>query len=268
MDLSRLSARCRSRSGAAPENSSGRAQSPRIFRPPPQGKKTVKPTLVTTTPCAVFEQVDRDGKIHAHRIYLAEGGLGKADLGLDASGKARDPKKSAKKIEDDNTSGRSVLWGDPATATVAIICEGVETAAAIALAFEAEIEAGEIQVVSCINAAGIENFKPWPKTKEVIVAADRDEAADGGHAPSRRGEHAAREFGIRHHPDFAGEAALPVSIALPGMPGESVDWLDILRRDGVATVYSGVSGAAAYIPTTTEIERQRDRVARHDRLKK
>jgi hypothetical protein len=130
------------------------------FDPPPQGKKTVKPTLVTTTPCAVFEQVDRDGKIHAHRIYLAEGGLGKADLGLDASGKARDPKKSAKKIEDDNTSGRSVLWGDPATATVAIICEGIETAAAIALAFEAEIEAGEIQVVSCINAAGIENFKP------------------------------------------------------------------------------------------------------------
>jgi hypothetical protein len=101
----------------------------------------------------------------------------------------------------------------------------------------------------------------------VIVAADRDEAADGGHAPSRRGEHAAREFGIRHHPDFAGEAALPVSIALPGMPGESVDWLDILRRDGVATVYSGVSGGAAYTPTTTEIERQRDRVARHDRLK-
>jgi hypothetical protein len=221
------------------------------FDPPPQGKKTVKPTLVTTTPCAVFEQVDRDGKIHAHRIYLAEGGLGKADLGLDASGKARDPKKSAKKIEDDNTSGRSVLWGDPATATVAIICEGVETAAAIALAFEAEIEAGEIQVVSCINAAGIENFKPWPQTKEVIVAADRDEAADGGHAPSRRGEHAAREFGIRHHPDFAGEAALPVSIALPGMPGESVDWLDILRGDGAADTAENcphwtLSGAAGF----------------------
>jgi hypothetical protein len=239
------------------------------FDPPPQGKKTAKPTPVTTTPCAVFEQVERDGKIHAHRIYLAEGGLGKADLGLDASGKARDPKKSAKKSEDDYTSGRSVLWGDPATATVAIICEGVETAAAIALAFQAEIEAGEIQVVSCINAAGIENFKPWPETKEVIVAADRDEAADGGHAPSRRGEHAAREFGIRHHPDFAGEAALPVSIALPGAPGESVDWLDILRRAGIGAVRAGVMGASPFTPTQDEIAdqgRARDQAAEANRV--
>jgi len=75
------------------------------FDPPPPGKKSGKPTLVATTPCAVFEQVDRDGEIHAHRIYLADGGIGKADLGLDANGNERDPKKSAKKILDDNTSG-------------------------------------------------------------------------------------------------------------------------------------------------------------------
>jgi len=238
------------------------------FDPPPrEGKQAAKPILVATTPCAVFEQIDRDGNVHAHRVYLAKGGLGKADLGIDANGKPRVPKKSAKIIGDDNTSGRSVRWGDPLTATLAILCEGVETASAVALAFQAEIKAGEILVVACINAAGIENFKPWPQTKAAIVAADRDEAADGGRALSRRGERAAREFGIRHHPDFAGEAALPVSIALPGMPGDAVDWLDTLRRDGIAAVRTGILGGAAYTPTTTEIERQRGRAAPADGLK-
>jgi hypothetical protein len=168
------------------------------FDPPPPGKKTGKPTLVATTPCAVFEQVDREGRLHAHRIYLAEGGIAKADLGLDANGKQRDVKKSAKKILDDHTSGRSVLWGDPTTATLAVLLEGIETAAAVALVFRAEIEAGEMLVVACINAVGIENFRPWPATKSVIIGADRDEASKGdGRPPSRRGERAARGFGIR-----------------------------------------------------------------------
>jgi len=227
------------------------------FDSPPQGKKTDKPILVAMTPCAVFEQVDRNGKIHAHRIYLAEGGFGKADLGINANGKERNPKKSAKKIVEEDTSGRSVLWGDPATATVAIICEGIETTAAIALAFRAEIEAGQILIVACISAAGIENFKPWPATKSVIVASDRDEAPKhDGRPPSCRGERAARVFGIRHHPDFAEDVALPVSVALPGIPGESVDWLDILRRDGIDAVRAGVLAAILFKPTQDEIAEQ------------
>jgi hypothetical protein len=224
---------------------------------PPQGRKIGKPTLVAMTPCAVFEQVDRDGKIHAHRIYLAEGGIGKADLGLDANGKQRDVKKSAKKKGDDDTSGRSVLWGDPTIATFAVLLEGIETAAAVALVFRAEIEAGEMLVVACINAVGIENFRPWPATKSVIVGADRDEASKGDcRPPSRRGERAARVFGIRHHPDFAGDVTLPVSVALPGMLGESVDWLDVLRRDGIAPVRAGVLAGLPFAPTRDEMTEQ------------
>jgi hypothetical protein len=239
------------------------------FDPPPQkGKNSAKPILVATTPCAVFEQIDRAGCIHAHRIYLAAGGLGKADLGIDTSGKSREAKKSAKVIGGDNTSGRSVLWGDLETATLAILGEGIETSAALALAFWAEIEAGEIMVAACVSAAGIENFKPWPKTKKVIVAADRDEATRGGaRAPSLRGEHAARVFGIRHHREFAGGAALPVSIALPGKSGESIDWLDILLRDGLAAVRTGVLRGAAFAPTATEIERYRTSLTKAERLK-
>ena len=111
-------------------------KAPGYFDPPPQGKKSDKPTLVATTPCAVFEQVDRDRKVHAHRIYLAEHGLGKADLGITADSKPRASKKSARIIGDDSTSGCSVLWGDPFRATLVILAEGIETASAVALAFQ------------------------------------------------------------------------------------------------------------------------------------
>jgi hypothetical protein len=50
------------------------------FDPPPQGSKA-KPKLAGNFPCAVFGTVSADGRTHAHRIYLAPGGAGKADLG-------------------------------------------------------------------------------------------------------------------------------------------------------------------------------------------
>ena len=42
-------------------------------------------------------------------------------------------------------------------------------------------------------------------------------------------------------------------IALPGTPGESVDWLGILLRDGPETVRNDILGASAFIPTNDEI---------------
>jgi hypothetical protein len=84
--------------------------------------------------CAVFETVDSEGKRHAHRIYVAPGGAGKAELGINADGKVRKTKKSAKAVEDGSTSGRAVIWGNPSNAGTEIIVEGVETAAAAAFA--------------------------------------------------------------------------------------------------------------------------------------
>src|SRR5690348_17544000 len=108
-----------------------------------------------------------------------------------------------------------VIWGNPEKAPHLILCEGVENAAAGAVAFRAEIEAEEAYVTSAINAGGIEAFAPWPATQRVTVAADRDEAKEG--AGYRRGERAARTFGLRN-------GNLEVRIALPGEVGESVDW--------------------------------------------
>ena len=160
------------------------------FDPPPQRSKA-KPTLVGEWPCAVFETVAADGRTHAHRIYLAPGGAGKAELPVMPDGKPRDAKKSATKAKGDNIAGCSVLWGDPERARWLIVTEGIENGAAVALAFAAEIEAGRIVVAAAISAAGIKAFQPYPATERVTVAADRDEAPS--RTASRAGEPASRQ---------------------------------------------------------------------------
>jgi hypothetical protein len=213
------------------------------YDPPPFGSQT-KPKLVGEFPCAVFGTVAADGRTHAHRIYLAPGGAGKADLGAGSDGHPRDPKKSAKILDGDNTSGRSVLWGDPERAPHVIIAEGIETGAAVALALAAEIQSGEAAVASAITAGGVEAFQPYPATRRITIAADRDEASKNGKHGSRRGEEAAREFGRRHH------ETLEIAVALPGAPGESVDWLDVLRREGADAVRAGILAASPFAQGT------------------
>jgi len=208
---------------------------------PPKAQRG-KPIHIGNFSCAVFEMVDRDDRRHAHRIYVAPGGAGKAVLGVTADGKARSPKKSAKAAGSESTDGRCVTWGDASKAETEIIAEGVETAAAIALAFQEGIASGAIVVASCITAGGIEAFKPWPSAKRVIVGADRDEASVNGRPPTRRGERAAREFAELHGSKIA------VCIALPGQAGEKIDWLDVLRRDGLDAVCRGILAAKQHTP--------------------
>jgi hypothetical protein len=100
------------------------------YDPPPPGSKA-KPKPVGTFPCAVFGTVSSDGRTHAHRIYLAPEGAGKADLGTDASGR-RQPKKSARILDGVNRNGCAVVWGDPSRAPNILLTEGIETAAAVA----------------------------------------------------------------------------------------------------------------------------------------
>ncbi len=221
----------------------------------PLANKNQKPRLVTSAPCAVFEQVDFEGRRHAHRIYLAPDGRGKADLGTGFDGKPRDPKKSAKVVDGQSTAGRSVLWGNPETATRTFASEGIETAAAVALGFREEIDAGDFLVVAAISAAGLEAFRPWPSSKELVVAADRDEGTTAdGRTRDRRGERAARTLCARHH------KIIRCCIALPGISNEKVNWLDILRRDGITAVRDGVLAGVEYHPTDDELalEQQRE----------
>ena len=149
-----------------------------------------KPQHVGDYPCAVFGTTDVHGHRHAQRIYIGENGQGKAKLG------GRAVKKAA--IANDQTTGCSVQWGDPQSAAKTILAEGIETAAAVAHVFREEVDAGQLAVAAAVSAKGMEGFKPWPDTKQVIVAADRDEAPKAnGKGGGRRGERAARKFGTR-----------------------------------------------------------------------
>ncbi|KQT56093.1 hypothetical protein ASG52_24550 [Methylobacterium sp. Leaf456] len=223
------------------------------FDPPKTAKG--KPVKVGDWPCVVFGQIDAQGRQHAHRIYVEPGGAGKARLGIGPKGGPRDPKKSAKITEGDTTTaGRVVTWGNPKVAPWAISAEGIETAAAVANAFRAEIETEAAYIVAGINAGGVEAFAPWPNTKRVTVAADRDEAAKISSNPTRRGERAARAFGIRNHERIA------VSYALAGEPGTGTDWLDVHEAGGPEAVRSGILDDVAYHPSEAEVAAERERI--------
>ena len=217
----------------------------------PPVKKSGKPRLVAEPPCVVFETLSPDGRRHAHRIYTQPNGAGKAELGRRRDGRRRDPKKSAALEEGQSASGCVVLWGDPTRARHLILCEGIETAAALALARQAEIEAGEVVIAAGLSTSGIRSFQPWPTTRRVTIAADRDEDRPADGRGFKAGEQAARAFALTHHD------RLETHIALPGQEGEDIDWLDILRRDGVETVRAGIDGAEAFSPTQKEIEAAR-----------
>ena len=227
---------------------------------PPASERS-KPKLVGCHPCVVFGTIAADRRWHAHRIYVAPAGAGKADLGPGPDGQPRDPKESAKVIGDQNTSGCAVVWGDHQRATWAVVCEGIETGAAVAFAFRDQVDAGELLGAAAISAGGVEAFQPWPATKQLTVAADRDEEPKpDGRPGSRRGELAARTLAMHLH------QSIEVDVALPGSPGESVDWLEVLRRDGADAVRTGIAAAVRFTPTEREINEAQERAQRKNAL--
>jgi hypothetical protein len=95
----------------------------------------------------------------------------------------------------------------------------IETAA-FALAHRAEIESGAVAVVAALSSGGIRAFVPWPDTRMVTVAADRDEDKPEADRAFKAGGKAAQDFARKHREQ------LGIRIALPGLPGQDADCLD------------------------------------------
>jgi hypothetical protein len=229
------------------------------FDPPTKHEKNGKPAFVTHAPCAVFETIAADGRRHAHRIYLSSDACGKAELGTDARGKPRDPKKSARLVDGQpSTAGCCVVWGNPDTEHV-VVTEGIENGAVVACAFREEIQRGELAVLSAITANGVEVFVPWQSTRRITIAGDRDEAKPG--AGFKRGERAARRLALRL-------SQIDVSLALPGASGEKTDWLDVRLAKGLAAVRAGILTAAAIVPNPEEIAEFERRQAQRGELER
>jgi hypothetical protein len=70
-------------------------------------RKGSQPELIGHFPCLVFATLAPDGRRHAHRIYVAPAGAGKAALGVGPYGRPRDPKKSATSSRGGAPSGAS-----------------------------------------------------------------------------------------------------------------------------------------------------------------
>jgi hypothetical protein len=96
---------------------------------------------------------------------------------------------------------------------------------------------------------------PWPAAQWVIVAGDRD--------PSGTGEAKAREFCANQL-----GANLQTGIALPpaGADGAKVDWLDVLRRDGVEAVRAGIMSAVEFKATDANLGQRAERQQRESEL--
>jgi hypothetical protein len=194
----------------------------------PPAEKDGKPVLVGKHPCAVFGTIAPDGRTHAHRIYVAAMGHGKAELD------GRDPKKSASLAKGAKANGCAVIFGDRDKAPWCLLTEGIETGAAIAHVFAAELKAGQAYVAAAISDSGVAGFDPWPATTRVTVCADRDETKRRSEPGYRAGEKAALRFAKRH------QGKLEVAIALPGEPGGKVDFLDLLLRGGADAVRAAI----------------------------
>ena len=136
--------------------------------------------------------------------------------------------------------------GRPGDGAAPLVAEGIETAAALALAHRAEIEAGDLAMAAALSTSGIRAFVPWPATRMVTIAADRDEARPKDDRGYRAGEQAACAFALAHH------ERLEIRIALPGHPGEDMDWLDVLRSAGPEAVRAGIAGAQPFEPADGE----------------
>jgi hypothetical protein len=199
-------------------------------------------TLVGGYPGVIFGTASPDGRTHAQRIYVKANGKGKADLGVGRDGRQRDAKKAAKLPRGVTSAGCAILWGDPSTAPHLILAEGPETTAALALAHKAELTAGKVALAAALSTGGIRSFRPWPANRQVTVAADRDEAKPEADRGFKAGEKAARDFARKYHQH------LEVRIAVPGLPGADVDWLDVLRTDGIEAVRAGIATAEAFVP--------------------
>lgn len=209
--------------------------------------------LVGRFPCAVFGMVDTKGEVvGAIRVYLSPDGKTKADLGNDADGNKRKVKPFAR----GNQSGGEVLFGNPETATVKATCEGVETGASIFHAAMAHHD-GRVLVGCGGTATGMAATGRQPNIIKLVAACDRDERQKHPDKPaSQAGLRYGRQLASNHYESVA------VSIALPGDAGESVDWLDILHRDGVDAVYNGVfRDCKPYEPTDDDATNEEGRQA-------
>lgn len=149
-----------------------------------------------------------------HRTYLTSDGQ-KAPV--------ESPKKLMAYPKDRKIVGGAIRLSD-AQSQVMVVAEGLETSLAV-------MEGTGLPVWCAINALLLANFVPRGAVKRVLVFADKDRPTD--QHPKGHGQEAAKQLVQRlWGMGIQASAIVPAGEIRPGQ--KSLDWLDILNRDGKA----------------------------------
>lgn len=148
-----------------------------------------------------------------HRTYLTADGHKAA---------VKSPKKLMRHPGSRKLTGGAIRLVDPGE--VLAVAEGLETALAV-------FEGTGLPVWSAVNAYLMENFIPPSGVTKVLVFADKDRPTDQhprGHGQEAATQLVKRLWGM----GVKASAIVPAGEIQPGQ--KSLDWLDILNRDGKA----------------------------------
>ena len=159
-------------------------------------------------------------------------------LDPESRGKANVPK--SKKIQKFTSSqtipGGVVRLGKYQSGKPLVLCEGIETGLAVQ-------QATGYAVWACLSASGLQAVQLPESCRHVIVATDHDRG--------EAGLKAATKVADRYRPQ-----GLTVTIVCPEGPipddAKSVDWLDILNRDGEDAIRRAFNGTTVRTPETPE----------------
>lgn len=154
------------------------------------------------------------GPVTIHRTYLTPDGC-KAPV--------ESPKKLMGYPKDRKVVGGAIRLVDAASPVLAV-AEGLETSLAV-------MEGTELPVWCTVNALLLANFVPPDAVQRVLVFADKDRPTE--QHPKGHGQEAARQLVLRlWEMDIQASAIVPAGDIQAGE--KSLDWLDILKRDGKA----------------------------------
>ncbi|TSE35475.1 DUF7146 domain-containing protein [Tepidimonas charontis] len=146
-----------------------------------------------------------------HRTYLTQDGK-KAPV--------ESPKKLMSYPKDRKIIGGAIRLVDPGP--VLAVAEGLETALAV-------MEGTGLPVWCAVNAYLLEHFEAPPEVRRVIVFADKDRPT--AQHPGGHGQEAARRLVQRLWANGIKASAIVPAGEIPSGQ-KSLDWLDILNRDG------------------------------------
>jgi len=165
-------------------------------------------------PCLVAMVQDRNGKpVTIHRTFLTNDGH-KAPV--------ESPKKVMSYPSDRQLTGSAIQIVGPGP--VLAVAEGLETALAV-------MEGTDYPVWCAINAYLLENLIPPEGVERVLVFADKDRPSP--QHPKGHGQEAARHL-VQRLWEMGIQATAIVPAGEIPSDQKSLDWLDILNRDGKA----------------------------------